>query len=557
MGRQRVTGRQDNLTVGTIAAVLATVVTVPLAAGTQDFAKAFGWPLTLLLWLLLVAGLFSLVALFYAYMRALEGATAPARSAARVAYVRLRRTAREGGSPGRLYALWLRRSLHATERFFGDSDTSAPHWLRRALGLREPAPLWSAAAFDRCLSFAMIYPAGILIGVWMITGHVGVAERSLGLPAQLHTLARALIGGLALGVVAGEWAARRFTGWQSLACSLSSSACIGLAFWVGGRGAATLVLLMFLVGREVGPLSGMRRVAMVVAGASAAVSVPASLGQAVGILAVASVLIGVSAGLPWLATWAARAIGSARFAAAAWAVLLVIATGAALFSTGSQLWTGWAPALLFLGVLTLVNAPFDWLSLGVTRALLRLGLEQGGPWPLLLAAADAVLAVLIVVALGAAMVVAVQAFDLVAICAGHQPLLPMTPLLDALSVDPAAVEHWWLHALLMSTLVPSGLNLCLACTSLMRSHRSVVTWLMRRLPESRGQGDAVLVRSLTIATVLTAQWAVGVVAGLLALGLVIWVVIGLVMPAWGFGLLELMRALADANLPERLVSAWR
>ena len=268
-------------------------------------------------------------------------------------------------------------------------------------------------------------------------------------------------------------------------------------------------------------------------------------------------LIGVSAGLPWLATWAARAIGSARFAAAAWAVLLVIATGAALFSTGSQLWTGWAPALLFLGVLTLVNAPFDWLSLGVTRALLRLGLEQGGPWPLLLAAADAVLAVLIVVALGAAMVVAVQAFDLVAICAGHQPLLPMTPLLDALSVDPAAVEHWWLRALLMSTLVPSGLNLCLACTSLMRSHRSVVTWLMRRLPESRGQGDAVLVRSLTIATVLTAQWAVGVVAGLLALGLVIWVVIGLVMPAWGFGLLELMRALADANLPERLVSAWR
>src|SRR5262249_27537141 len=38
------------------------------------------------------------------------------------------------------------------------------------------------------------------------------------------------------------------------------------------------------------------------------------------------------------------------------------------------------PFLLFFGLLTLVNAPFDWLSLGLTRALLRQGsnLEAGG-----------------------------------------------------------------------------------------------------------------------------------------------------------------------------------
>jgi hypothetical protein len=36
------------------------------------------------------------------------------------------------------------------------------------------------------------------------------------------------------------------------------------------------------------------------------------------------------------------------------------------------------PMLLFLGLLTLLNAPFDWASLGLTRALLRRGLECGG-----------------------------------------------------------------------------------------------------------------------------------------------------------------------------------
>ena len=52
-------------------------------------------------------------------------------------------------------------------------------------------------------------------------------------------------------------------------------------------------------------------------------------------------------------------------------------------------WIFGGPFLLFLGLLTLLNAPFDWASLGLTRALLRRGLELGGWWPYLLALADA------------------------------------------------------------------------------------------------------------------------------------------------------------------------
>jgi hypothetical protein len=65
------------------------------------------------------------------------------------------------------------------------------------------------------------------------------------------------------------------------------------------------------------------------------------------------------------------------------------------------------PLVLFLGLLTLLNAPFDWASLGLTRALLRRGLELGGWWPFLLALVDAVLASVIIACLALVMVIGV------------------------------------------------------------------------------------------------------------------------------------------------------
>jgi hypothetical protein len=72
-------------------------------------------------------------------------------------------------------------------------------------------------------------------------------------------------------------------------------------------------------------------------------------------------------------------------------------------------------SLLFLCLLTLLNAPFDWASLGLTRALLRRGLELGGWWPYLLALADAALATVIIALLALVMVIGVQAFDELAV----------------------------------------------------------------------------------------------------------------------------------------------
>src|SRR5262249_9832395 len=69
--------------------------------------------------------------------------------------------------------------------------------------------------------------------------------------------------------------------------------------------------------------------------------------------------------------------------------------GAAALDSAQKSWTT-RPLLLFFGLLTLLTAPFDWASFGLTRALLRRGLELKAWWPYLLAIADACLAVVII-----------------------------------------------------------------------------------------------------------------------------------------------------------------
>jgi hypothetical protein len=107
---------------------------------------------------------------------------------------------------------------------------------------------------------------------------------------------------------------------------------------------------------------------------------------------------------------------------------------------------------LFLGLLTLLNAPFDWASL---RALLRRGLELKGWWPYLLALVDAALAGVIIALLALVMVLGVQAFEELAVHGGGAAVLPLDTLFDGIAKNPAAPEYWWVYALLLSSMIPS------------------------------------------------------------------------------------------------------
>jgi hypothetical protein len=229
--------------------------------------------------------------------------------------------------------------------------------------------------------------------------------------------------------------------------------------------------------------------------------------------------------------------------------MILVCFGAAQLLAPLEVWPLFAPNLLFLGLLTLFNTPFDWASLGLTRALLRRGLELGGWWPYALGLVDAALAALIIVALALTMVIGVQAFDGLAEHAGGAPVLPLDALFDRIAAHPSAPEYWWLYALLLSTMIPSLVNLVIGGTSLLRGLPGLPSVLLRFIPAT---GAVARFDRAWISLVLTSQVALGGALGIAAQAFLVVAIVGYVMPLFGLELLGMAREVAAFNLPARV-----
>jgi hypothetical protein len=204
--------------------------------------------------------------------------------------------------------------------------------------------------------------------------------------------------------------------------------------------------------------------------------------------------------------------------------------------------------LLFLGLLTVLNAPFDWASLGLTRALLRRGLELGGWSPYVLGLADAAAAAIVIALLTAVSVLGVQTFDTLAAFSGGEAarILPLDKLFDGIAAHPAAPEFWWVYAMLLSTMIPSLVNLTIGGASLLRGIPWVTALVLRNMPDRRA--PPVFERTW-MTLLLTSQVFLGGLLGIAAQGFLVYVVIGVMLPWFGFDLLDLARGVAAADLP--------
>jgi hypothetical protein len=207
------------------------------------------------------------------------------------------------------------------------------------------------------------------------------------------------------------------------------------------------------------------------------------------------------------------------------------------------------PFVLFMGLLTLLNAPFDWLSLGLTRALLRRGLELGGWWPYLLAFVDAVLASVIIALLALVMVIGVQMFDELAVRGGGKPVLPLDALFDGIGTHPEAPEYWWVYALLLSSMIPSLINLMISGMAFTRGIPWLARFLLLWIPAERAVPEY---KRRLAAIGLTTQMFAGAGLGIAAQGFLALVILHYAIPLLGFDLLGMARAVAAFDLPMQL-----
>jgi hypothetical protein len=130
-----------------------------------------------------VAGLCILAApvMYKYYLGVLAQGAQPEGSLERQDYDKLRASLAGDILAARLYGKWLTAFLDWIERFFGDVGMADRTLFPQAFGLKKPASLWTAPAFDRCLLLALIYPIATIFVIWAISGHVGPAEAALGL----------------------------------------------------------------------------------------------------------------------------------------------------------------------------------------------------------------------------------------------------------------------------------------------------------------------------------------------------------------------------------------
>jgi hypothetical protein len=336
-------------------------------------------------------------------------------SPARDAYDSLRESLSGGNLAARLYVDRLKAFLDAMDRFFGDAGMGDRTLFPHAFGLKAPAPLWTVPSFDRCLLLALIYPMTIIFIIWTMSGHVGPAESALGLNSHLSIGRRGLMAALIALSAFATWRGRRMENLKSLFWVGVAFAGLGAVTYAGAlAGAGLAVISLASFGAVVFAFTGALRASIVGGGAFAVTAVVDFVGSSI-----AGPALGENGGLVVLLLSAAAAAG-AFFMLDRWRgfSLLLFPVGMilgclceAVLSSDPESWAALGPLLLFLGLLTLLNAPFDWASVGLTRALLRRGLELGGWWPYLLAALDAILAAGIIAVLAITMVVGVQAFD--------------------------------------------------------------------------------------------------------------------------------------------------
>lgn len=116
--------------------------------------------------------------------------------------------------------------------------------------------------------------------------------------------------------------------------------------------------------------------------------------------------------------------------------------------------------LVFLAALPLLNAFWDWLSLGISRGLLSaiaLGKQTGWHalgWALL----DLGLAVVFLIAIVLTITAALAAYNKLAFAGGHEAVIDLSVLFGGLREEPLNRSHYWVYAMFLSTLIPTFIH---------------------------------------------------------------------------------------------------
>ncbi len=460
------------------------------------------------------------------------------------------------------YASGMGKAIVAIDRFFGDAsdvrelDEAKPRPLGlfpKAFGLKVPAPLWTAASYDRSLLLAFLYPPLAMLVFWTIWGgaSVGQAELALGLKPEPLDWKRAVWIGPAIAISVSLWLIGEAESWPAKLASLlffivavaagsagAGDGANGAAHAVGCTLAVFVTLSHFFHDRLASAGAG----AAIVAGFSSAIAVTV----AVPLIDESAVIgIGLTTAVATIFLFSVSKIANLANQNKFMGQFLIILSTISLFiSMGLTTITPGRNAnylIYFLIVLTFINAPFDWVAVGITRGLIRRGQQSGGIAPIITALIDLLLSLPLMAILAFAILWVTELYNCSAISSGGRAVIDVPAYLAAMN-DPAQrsdPKYYWLYAMLFSSQIPAIANFSFSALCLLRGAPFINRKIAQMLPESGTIGTW---HRGVVSSLAAGQMAVAVAIGL---GLYYALVVGLIAiidPLFGEGLLSVLSA---------------
>lgn len=315
--------------------------------------------------------------------------------------------------------------------------------LRQVFGVNP----FTVESYQFCFLLALLYPVLSFMLGWVIGGSGTLGSLEL-LPDDASLWKRSgVILALVVGIAMAFWS-RRLSGWKSL---VTAAVAVAFAFAGDVAFAFTFAVAAAFTG------TGTGTVAFAFAfGLAFGLAVGGAVGGAVGI----GVGIGVTMLIFFKLDLFYTKASKNRELVAYWFIYTLF------FLTASLAALNWIEnsnavlMLLFYLILPLVNTPLDWLSLGITRALLqsiRFNQHRFGK-ALLWGFLDLALAIIALLLVSGATVGVVSLANLLAV----KPIIDLQALFTSLG----SLDNWrhnlWIYFMLLSTLVPTAIHFSLA-----------------------------------------------------------------------------------------------
>ena len=367
-----------------------------------------------------------------------------------------------------------------------------PHYRYPPSGARA----WNWRAYDRMLLIAVAYPLLLPLLIWVFAATPAMLGQLEIMPAPETWWQQPLVAAGLLAIVFSRPIARRIQAMlvQPLANTLSRVILARPAPPEFGRdlvqGALILAIAFGVAATVAFAFAGAGAVAFAIVGASAGLVVLAFAGEEAFALAgaIAVAVVGAFTGATAVTGYVALGVaGAGAFAigsAAEWSVgnrkhpALAYVLLTAFLATAFIITAHFIPLdnlnrggtlLLFLGLFPLLNAIWDFVSLGLTRWALRQSLLTT-PWrglpawtrPLVFNLLDALGAIVALVCLSFSLLAGVALLNHLA----ADPILPLTRVFTDLRPGPGGPNMTWLYIMVFSTLLPTLAHLLLFLISL-------------------------------------------------------------------------------------------